>query len=280
MKTETTIILKDKGEKVAVEKQYPTILPIILIAVGVIQSVIGLVLAIEIEDVSLLLIGVLFAVVGFVLTPYCVIRLVVTNKRVIVDGPFHRRSSVLFERISGVSVVGRGLHISAMGTQIHLPGVPEVDEVYDVLAAMLIQMQTETPDVPKVVQAPTRPQPPKAPVRPAPAPAPKATPKAEPKPVPTPKKAEVDVTAYLGKKWCSGCGAVLDTEAVECSCGSKYLSSITRANAETIVANLLHENDTEEKKPIPNVCPVCQCELVPYELAGVMMCPSCGRTFG
>lgn len=68
--------------------------------------------------------------------------------------------------------------------------------------------------------------------------------------------------------------------AVECSCGSKYLSSITHANAETIVANLQEESGKKPKCAAPNVCPVCDCELVPYEIAGVMMCPSCGRTFG
>lgn len=82
-----------------------------------------------------------------------------------------------------------------------------------------------------------------------------------------------DVTAYLGKKWCSGCGNILEKEAASCSCGSKYLTVITAENAHRYVR-------PPQKSSVPTMCPVCDCELIPFEIDGITMCPECGRTFG
>ena len=83
----------------------------------------------------------------------------------------------------------------------------------------------------------------------------------------------IDVTAYLGKKWCSGCGNILEKEAASCSCGSKYLTVITAENAHRYVS-------LPQKSSIPTTCPVCDCKLIPFEIDGITMCPECGRTFG
>ncbi|MBQ9979571.1 MAG: hypothetical protein IJP23_00705, partial [Oscillospiraceae bacterium] len=56
-----------------------------------------------------------------------------------------------------------------------------------------------------------------------------------------PAQPEVDITPYLGKKFCSGCGEfIADSNVTECPvCGSKYLGTITHTNAANIIPNIV-----------------------------------------
>ena len=56
-------------------------------------------------------------------------------------------------------------------------------------------------------------------------------------PTPTkPQEPKEDYSAYLGSKWCSGCGSMLPSTMTECSCGCRYLGVINKLNVESVMA--------------------------------------------
>ncbi len=52
----------------------------------------------------------------------------------------------------------------------------------------------------------------------------------------------VDVTPYIGKKICSGCGQLIsDPDVMVCpECGCKYLGAITKTNALNVIPNIVN----------------------------------------
>ena len=70
------------------------------------------------------------------------------------------------------------------------------------------------------------------------APAPVVVEPVKPVEPPKPAEPEVDITPYLGKKWCGACGRLHDAHVSVCSCGSRYLGVITKANALNIIPNI------------------------------------------
>lgn len=92
------------------------------------------------------------------------------------------------------------------------------------------------------------------------------------------KQLERDITAYLGKKWCSACGEILDEKSVICSCGSKYLSVITQANVTNVLINLEDQGEKHSPKE-PDSIPVCKCGAIPDRVGNQYVCPVCCRKF-
>lgn len=266
-------ICLDKNEKLVLEKHYRSILPMVLLVIGVafalIGFVFGLVLLAEEEDPSLFsasFVGVVLIILGSSLRKKCEMLLTVTNKRVCLTGPSQNFVYLPLGQIDSVSIKGNALHIASASGRIVVPGGEDSVGVCNALMGLLNQLQAEvTPPVKlPVVEPKSEPQS-----------APKmAQPKPEPKPEPV-----YDLTGYIGKKWCSGCGTVLPKDAVVCSdCGSKYLNVITEEDAKSVLINS-EELEGMDEQTNPNSTPICKCGAIPNRVGNQYVCPVCCRKF-
>ena len=289
------------GEKIVFDRSYDSVLPkILMVFGGIIMALggfMGLAILTETENAGLFVVSLLFGglllILGYYLKQNCVFRLMVTTKRVAQDGPFNQCVRLPLSHISGVTVKGDRLHVSAAGASIDV-GIPDSVNVCEIIIGLLTQIQPEV-EVQTSNAAP-------APRQATPAPQSRTTqekrkeektefvfaegeanpfaedaefvdvccpkckeplsfvvgtkqgecpecgavidlrndtvaPAAQPA---KPAETEMDVTPYLGKKFCSGCGELIAAPNVtECPvCGSKYLGVITRTNASNIIPNI------------------------------------------
>ena len=277
-----------RNEELVRHHQYTSLLPVLCFIIGTIIILLGLIVAIAADEFIVIMAGIipglLFVFLGAYLRQNSDIDLVITTKRVFVDGPYNRFVSLPLNQISGVTTHGWTLHVGAAGGHIFLSGVADAHLVRKTVIELLNEIQ------PKVAM-PTAQTPSSAP-----APAPVKDPRAfsvedywvcavcgeknakarticwNCDSVKGPSK-ESSVTSILGKKRCASCGNVLEKGATVCSCGSAHLSVITPESVEQYVK-------PQPKASVPSECPDCNCGLVPFEIDGIMVCPNCGKTFG
>lgn len=129
-----------KDEKLLSEYCFDNPLPLLLIIIGGLETLIGLILMVEIES-PIFLFGILVIIVGAFLWRYREVRLVITTKRVFVDGPFNRFTSMSLQHITTVSATDNTLHISAAGGGIHLSGAFDAKQACHTITALMNGMQ-------------------------------------------------------------------------------------------------------------------------------------------
>lgn len=104
-----------------------------------------------------------------------------------------------------------------------------------------------------------------------------------PAPKPEPPKPQKDMSRYIGKKRCSGCGHLWDKDAKECSCGSSYFVEITAQNAQRLLADEDYLNDLDEDYlndlNHSESTPICKCGAIPEKVGSQYICPVCHRQF-
>ena len=137
-----------EGEQVAVERHYPAVFPIVMMVLGALGALLGVIALADGDDEIgpvVLVLGLVFLVVGYLLSRVLKIHLVVTTKRVYLKAPFAARLNLPLRRISAV---GTGLFhylsiTSAAGFagQIRLFFVPKYLEVYDTINALLNEVE-------------------------------------------------------------------------------------------------------------------------------------------
>ena len=303
-----------KGERIIKERSYDSVLPALLMFFGTLIAVlgfgVGMMIMSEIEDPSLLLIGlvgVVLIIAGRYLKSAASFQLTITNKRVIQEGPFGQFAVLPLNHISSVVGNGSALSITAAGGGRINVSIPDNVGVCNTLSDLLNQLQENVEPSVSQSSSPASPRTKAAPAASSPAQSKPTAKRAE-----TAKKAKfvydegeadpfaedaeffdvccpqckenlsfvvgtkdgmcpscgatfdlshyaqearivaagvcpdcsdtmkVDITPYLGKKFCSGCGELIsDTTVVECpTCGSKHLDVITRTNAQKIIPNI------------------------------------------
>ena len=126
-----------KNEKKVLESSYKSILPILVIVLGALATIAGLVLLVEEDDFSALLVGIVLIVVGAILNARADIHLVVTDKRVYCDGPFNNYVSLPLDHISSVGVHGGALNIASASGRIVISGAPDRYTVCNTITALL-----------------------------------------------------------------------------------------------------------------------------------------------
>ena len=137
-----------EGEQTVLERHYPSAFPIVLMVLGALGALLGVIALADGDDEIgpvVLVLGLVFLVVGFILSKILKIHLVVTTKRVYLKAPFAARLNLPLRRISAV---GTGLFhyltiTSAAGFagQIRLWFVPKYLEVYDTINALLNEVE-------------------------------------------------------------------------------------------------------------------------------------------
>lgn len=138
-----------KDEQVVLARRYDSFLPILLIVIGGIITafgfIFGIILMMEIEDPSPFLsalFGVILIVLGNHLKPKGEFCLIVTNKRVVQDGPFGQFVVLPLNRITAVSGNGKALIVSSAGGRITM-SIPDSVSACNTISGLLNQIQEE-----------------------------------------------------------------------------------------------------------------------------------------
>lgn len=194
-----------QSEKILLERQWDTGLPLLFYILGGVFVAVGLLLLITLGVLGLipLFLGVVAICIGVALRPYCSVHLVVTTRRVYCVGPFDAYTTLPLGGITAVSI-GRNnyVHVGSSGGHIHAYGVPDHYGVYNMITAVLAKVPgnaMEEYDTPAPAPQPA-PEPASESI-PEPAPAPKE--EAKPKPAAPAPKDRVQYDDY----WiCGKCG--------------------------------------------------------------------------
>ena len=127
-----------KNETKVMERQYKSLLPILLIVFGALAAFVGLIfLLVEEVDIGLLWGGIVMIIVGAVLNSHADILLVVTDKRVYCDGPFNNYISLPLGHISSVGVQGGTLNIASSSGRIMISGASDRYTVCNTITSLL-----------------------------------------------------------------------------------------------------------------------------------------------
>ena len=93
------------------------------------------------------------------------------------------------------------------------------------------------------------------------------------KPAPAkPKAPQMDMTPYIGKKFCRSCGEVLDASKTMCACGGKYLVELKEDNAYALLKDKIARK--------MGMCPDCGGKLNKSTFDNSLICSECGHLFG
>ena len=204
-------------EQLVLHRHYNSLLPTLLIILGAILSVVGLIVMI-LTMIPAFLIGILLVAVGAILTQSSGIDLVVTDKRIYLDGPFSNFVSLPLSHISNVTTHSNAIHIFALGGHISISGVQDIRVVRNTIISLLNQLQ---PPLAGEVCTETVPAPQTQPsVSKAPTPKPKSTLNAYFSSYKSTKTAPSKTADTSGPaEWTCTCGKVNPPYMSSCSCG-------------------------------------------------------------
>lgn len=125
-----------KDEKLVLERHSKSILPIIFYVLGAAATFFGFILMVEEENPGILVVGVLLLLVGFVVSKNTDMHLTVTDKRVIMEGPFSKYTVLPLQHITTISAQQAVLHIGSAGGNIQMGGIAYATEVCDTIFAL------------------------------------------------------------------------------------------------------------------------------------------------